>query len=303
MARRIRYPAIFDLRPGPGSHGCGDGANGCDDQERVRHANRIRQCPGQWRADQGAAEDADAVQGHHASAHIITRPELQGAGDRNVEKTAGHTQQKHARKRETNPQRQSQPNMDDAQQAAPCGDHHHARFHPRSNQQGTGYGAEAQARHHDAIQFARPAQHAEGQERHQNLEVVSRDEDHGHGRHGQRQNTVLPNVRQAFAHLAGLAFRRNGDMKTADVEHHQDEHDKAETDGIEEKTRGRAEGRNQQPTDHGSDHPSRRNHRIVQGNRVGQIRFADKVLDEAEQRGSVDGHDQAERQSGQPDHP
>ena len=58
---------------------------------------------------------------------------------------------------------------------------------------------------------------------------------------------VLPNVRQAFADLAGLAFHRNGEMKTADVEYHQDKHDKGKTDGIEEKTRGRAEGRNRPP--------------------------------------------------------
>src|SRR4029077_3701973 len=81
-------PAVFNLQPGPGSHGGGDGANACDDQERVRHADRVRQCAEYRGTDQGAAKDTDAVQGHHASAHIITRPELQGAGDGNVEKTA-----------------------------------------------------------------------------------------------------------------------------------------------------------------------------------------------------------------------
>jgi hypothetical protein len=52
-----------------------------DDQDRVRHANRIGQCPGQCCVDEATTEDSNTVDGYHASAHIITRSELYGAGD------------------------------------------------------------------------------------------------------------------------------------------------------------------------------------------------------------------------------
>src|SRR5437660_8945950 len=68
--------AILVLQPSPGSRDCGAGANGSDDQERVRHANRIGQYPGQWSADQATAEYPNTVHGHHSSAHIIASPEL-----------------------------------------------------------------------------------------------------------------------------------------------------------------------------------------------------------------------------------
>src|SRR5215813_11700324 len=89
------------------------------------------------------------------------------------------------------------------------------------------------------------------------LEIVGCNEDHSHRYYGKAEDRVLPNVGQAFADLAGLLVRRSAHMKTADIEDQQNEDDEAETDGIDEKARGRAEARNQEPAGHGADHPPR----------------------------------------------
>src|SRR6185437_5202515 len=86
-------PARFSTAKATSSPACsrrGSQANRCDDQIRALQADPVGENAGQGGAHEAAAEDPDRIQRHHAAAHVVAGPELQGPGDGDIEDAARH---------------------------------------------------------------------------------------------------------------------------------------------------------------------------------------------------------------------
>jgi hypothetical protein len=140
-------PARFSTANATGGQACrrrDNQANRRDDQIRALQADPVGERTGQRRAHEAAAEDPNGIQRHHAAAHVVTGPELQGSCNSDIEDAARHAQQEEPTQGERRSQRKSQQDMDDTDRAARQGNRHRAGLGPRCNQQRPRDGAQAQ---------------------------------------------------------------------------------------------------------------------------------------------------------------